>query len=362
MASLLLPQDTLQWDLFCRVIDNLGDIGVCWRLAADLAQRGDRVRLITDEPAALAWMAPGGHPRVQVRRWCDDGVVSAHADGVVSAHADVVVEAFGCELPAPCVSAMQQRQPAPVWLNLEHLSAEAFVERCHGLPSPQASGLRKWFFYPGFSAHTGGLLREPGLLQRRRRFDRRDWLNTMGLTPRSDEQVVSLFCYDNPCLPHLLADLAVQPTLLLLTAAVAQQPWMPKLQAQGLRVQVLPWLSQADYDHLLWSCDLNWVRGEDSLVRALWAGVPWVWQAYVQHDLAHHAKVLALLDRLNLPAEVAALWRAWNGLPECDWPGLPPAAQRQHWQRAAADRGAGLDQQPDLATALRAFAQQQLKP
>ena len=30
------------WDLFCRVIDNHGDLGVCWRLARDLAARGER--------------------------------------------------------------------------------------------------------------------------------------------------------------------------------------------------------------------------------------------------------------------------------------------------------------------------------
>ena len=34
----------------------------------------------------------------------------------------------------------------------------------------------------------------------------------------------------------------------------------------------LPWLTQPDYDRLLWSADLNFVRGEDSLVRAIWAG------------------------------------------------------------------------------------------
>jgi hypothetical protein len=28
-----MPAMQLHWDIFCRVIDNFGDIGVCWRLA-----------------------------------------------------------------------------------------------------------------------------------------------------------------------------------------------------------------------------------------------------------------------------------------------------------------------------------------
>jgi len=54
----------MHWDLFCRVVDNFGDIGVCWRLAADLATRGDAVRLWCDDASALAWMAPDGAPGV----------------------------------------------------------------------------------------------------------------------------------------------------------------------------------------------------------------------------------------------------------------------------------------------------------
>ncbi|MEO7887531.1 MAG: elongation factor P maturation arginine rhamnosyltransferase EarP, partial [Polaromonas sp.] len=45
---------SLQWDIFCKVIDNFGDIGVCWRLAADLASRGHKVRLWVDDASALA--------------------------------------------------------------------------------------------------------------------------------------------------------------------------------------------------------------------------------------------------------------------------------------------------------------------
>jgi len=331
------------WDLFCKVVDNFGDVGVCWRLACDLAARGESVRLVIDDASALAWMAPGDAAGVQVLPWpgpCAPG--------------DVVVETFGCDPPPAFVAAMAQRDPAPVWINLEYLSAEAYVERSHALPSPRHDGLVKWFYFPGFTPGTGGLLREPGLIERRERFDRDTWLAGQGIERRPGERLVSLFCYDNPALPALLADLAREPTLLLLTPGHAQR--QVAAAPMGVRLARLPWLTQAGFDELLWSCDLNLVRGEDSLVRALWAGSPFVWQAYPQHDGAHAAKVEALLAAMAAAPAVAAVWRAWNGLggrdPAALWPALPALGP---WRASIEAWRQGLLGQPDLTSALLAF-------
>jgi uncharacterized repeat protein (TIGR03837 family) len=337
----------MRWDLFCRVIDNFGDIGVCWRLAADLGARGHEVRLHVDDAAALAWMAPQGAPGVQVLAWTDDP--PAHPP------ADVVVEAFGCELPTALVERMAERPP--VWINLEYLSAEDYVERCHGLPSPQRNGMTKWFFYPGFTPRTGGLLREPGLMAERDAFDRRTWLSAQGFAPAAGERVVSLFCYDNPALPRLLQALAAEPTLLLLTPGPAQRQALPLLDAQGrlgaLRARPLPWLPQPAFDRLLWSCDLNFVRGEDSFVRAQWAGAPFVWQIYPQHDGVHAGKLDAFLGRFGAGPPVRALWHAWNALGL--WPdALPPPGD---WAAACRAWRETLLAQQDLTTQLLGFVQ-----
>lgn len=309
MAPAPPPATAPHWDLFCRVIDNFGDVGVCWRLAADLAARGQRVRLFVDDASALAWMAPGGHPGVQV-------LAFDAASGC--SPAPVVVEAFGCDPPSAYVQVMATAPLAPVWLNLEYLSAEAYVERSHTLPSPQRNGLTKFFFYPGFTAHTGGLLREADLAARQAAFKAEDWLLAQGIGRRPGERLVSLFCYAEPppgALQAVLQALAAQPTCVLLTPTAqallntAAPPWR-----DTLRLHTLPWLSQRDYDHLLWACDLNFVRGEDSLVRAHWAGKPFVWHIYPQHDGAHAGKLQALLQRMPGPPEVACLWRSWNGL------------------------------------------------
>lgn len=313
----------LLWDLFCRVIDNHGDLGVCWRLARELAVRGQRVRLWVDDAAALTWMAPqalaGGGPGVQVLAWDEASRAERLA---VLMPADVWVEAFGCELP-PAFVAAHAAKPPPVWLNLEYLSAEPWVERMHALPSPvlrgPAAGWTKWFFYPGFTPATGGLLRERDLSARQAVFDRAAWLQAQGL-PWQGERLISLFCYEPPALGALLALLAggPEPVRLLVTAgrataAVRQQ--LGDAQSGQLKVSYLPYLPQTAYDELLWAADLNFVRGEDSLVRALWAGAPLVWQLYPQpEDDAHHAKLAAFLDWLQAPPALRALHRVWNAV------------------------------------------------
>ncbi|MEX8517911.1 MAG: elongation factor P maturation arginine rhamnosyltransferase EarP [Leptothrix sp. (in: b-proteobacteria)] len=314
-----------RWDVFCRVIDNHGDLGVCWRLARDLAGRGHSVRLWVDEPDALAWMAPAGCAGVEVLPWREPQVeqlVAALPADPLRAVGDVVVEAFGCDPPPSFLARMAARPVAPVWINLEYLSAESYVERSHRLASPQwrgpAAGLTKWFFYPGFTAATGGLLRESGLLAERDGWREQDAVPA--------ERRVLLFCYDNPRLPAWLTALAADaaPVRLLLTPGFATrqvQAWAQIENQRGaLALQGLPYVSQPEFDRLLWCSDLNLVRGEDSLVRAIWAGRPFIWQIYPQDDAAHADKLEAFLDLYldgadaDLALALRWVFRAWNGL------------------------------------------------
>lgn len=344
------------WDLFCRVIDNHGDVGVCWRLAANLASRGEQVRLWIDDARALAWMAPEGAAGVQVLPWPSAGDVKLPTAG------DVAIEAFGCDLPEVFVGLMAAREPPPVWINLEYLSAQAYVERSHGLPSPQSSGaargLMKWFFYPGFTVATGGLLREAELAHQQAAFDRPGWLKAQGIDLRAGEQVVALFSYAGAPLPQLLSSLAHQPALLLSCPGPAQHELAGLPLPSTIRHHALPWLSQPDFDRLLWSADLNLVRGEDSFVRAMWAGRPFVWHIYPQDDGAHVEKLGAFLGAFDHIASdghagPARAWmRAWNGLGP--WPKEPmdgPAwsAECERWR-------AHLLGQTDLCTQLIRFA------
>ena len=348
----------MRWDIFCRVIDHHGDLGLCWRLSADLAARGETVRLWVDDPLALVWMAPHGARGVTVIRWVDP--LPDVEPG------DVVVEAFGCDPPPAFVARMPSRAPAPVWINLEYLSAETYVERSHGLASPQArgagAGLAKWFFYPGFTGATGGLLREAHALAARD-SGTAHWLAAQGVTLREGERRISLFAYADAPLAPLFDLLDTEPTLVLLAAGAAQVPALALFDDQQrrgshLRAQVLPWFDHAGYDCLLRACDLNFARGEDSIVRAMWAGVPFVWQIYAQADGVHVAKLDALLERMtagSAPALATALrqlWRAWNGLGP--WPTALPDAPG--WQALCSVWHDQLANQSDLTSQLIGFA------
>jgi uncharacterized repeat protein (TIGR03837 family) len=357
----------MRWDIFCRVIDNFGDVGVCWRLSAELARRGEQVRLWLDDPQALAWMAPGALqgsvPNIELRIWTAP-LPAGQADP--QPPADVWIEAFGCEPPAECIEALAARVAggahAPVWINLEYLSAESYVERSHRLPSPvmsgPARGLGKWFFYPGFTARTGGLLREPDLLARQAAFDTEARLAELRLPVRPAARRVSLFCYEPAALPAVLrqAGQSAVPSDWLVTPGRAWQAVQQTAPpGPGCRLHALPLLSQRDFDHLLWACDLNFVRGEDSLARALWAGRPFVWHIYPQHDGAHHAKLEAFLDWLQAPPSLRAFHLTWNGIgPQAAvWPDAGTLADWHGCARAARER---LLAQADLCSQLVGFA------
>jgi len=317
-------------------------------------------------------MAPQGCTGVTVHAWPTDATVQALAQNTSLAVGDVVVEAFGCELPE-AFQALLVQDPSPVWINLEYLSAEGYVARSHGLASPvmsgPARGMTKWFYFPGFTPDTGGLLREPDLPTRQAAFQRQAWLSALPLDKpiAQNERLISLFCYEPAALPELLTQLsqADAPTRLLVpqgrpsaaVAAATQALHMPSSGAAQLHISQLPYLSQTDFDHLLWACDFNFVRGEDSLVRALWAGQPFAWHIYPQDDLAHHDKLRAFEAALDMPADLRKFHAVWNDLETGPLPALSRTAI-DNWRGWSHQTQQRLLAQTDLTSQLVSFAAQ----
>lgn len=373
-----------RWNIFCRVVDNFGDIGVCWRLARTLAvHHGKTVRLWLDDVGALRKICPQrflqcGNPvfdGVEIHRW--------EAPFELVADDDVVIEAFGCELPEACLATMASAALPPLWINLEYLSAEDWVSGCHRMRSPHPRlPLVKHFFFPGFTADTGGLLREPRLFADRDVFQANPSLRARVLADLAgrdlpqDATTISLFSYEQAQLHGLMRAWAAdrRPVVVLVpegrvVPGLARYFGTETLQCGdwrecgSLAVRVIPFTDQTAYDRLLWACDLNFVRGEDSFVRAQWAARPFIWQLYAQADNAQAAKLEAFLklftDGLSPPAAAAlvAFWRAWNGYadPAACWRDfssvLPEIAfHAGHWSQA-------LGQQQDLASALVDFSE-----
>jgi uncharacterized repeat protein (TIGR03837 family) len=286
-------------------------------------------------------------------------------------------------LPDSYLDAMQASDSPPVWVNLEYLSAEAWVEGTHGLPSPQPQRpLRRWFYFPGFTPGTGGLIRERDLLARRdvHRSDpsaHQTLWASLGLSALPvNALTVSLFCYPGAALVPLLARWAdddapvvcivpegvVDAALAAFFAGDAPRAGETR-RAGALTLAVAPFVDQDAFDRRLWTCALNFVRGEDSFMRAQWAARPLVWHIYPQDARAHTVKLDAFLDRytkgLDPQASVALrrFWHAFNdGAAAEAWGplrGSLPALSRH-----AADWAQSLAEQRDLASGLVAFVKE----
>lgn len=350
----------MRWDIFCRVIDNYGDAGVCWRLAADLSQRGEQVRLIIDEPAVLAQLTGTrtDQPKVEVRSWPDKDERSDPSD-----IADVVIEAFACDPPPRYIEAMVTRAEVgapPVWVNLEYLSAEDWVGRHHRLPSPHPRyPLTKYFYFPGFTPDSGGLLREPDAVKT---CSEGIW----GGNDPAQPLRIFLFCYSQPALQAWI-DALDGVSLSVATCPAAEQMTAPGFHVpEQVTIQHLSFLPQSAFDAVLRQHDLLFVRGEDSFVRAQWAAKPVFWQIYPQDNGAHLEKLRAFYIRYWDPALLNPEARqilmdfllSWNGTGDVDacgrlWPRiiqmLPALRENaRRWREK-------LLQQPDLVTQLQAF-------
>jgi uncharacterized repeat protein (TIGR03837 family) len=364
-------------DLFCRVVDNYGDIGICWRLARQLLrEHGLVVTLFVDDLASFKRICPPVDTAAE--RQQVDGVTVRHwrdQDGVYSKDevADIVIEFFAVDIPPGYIDAMAQCEPRPVWFNLEGLTAEEWVEGCHRLPSMQPRSMMKYFFFPGFTGKTGGLPREAELEQQRLQFQPAPFLRQLGLTEAEMASTkVSLFCYPHAPVSALFEawQASAAPITCLVPEGVAADAVRAFLGESdnvatrgALTVRVLPFVPQPDYDKLLWACDLNFVRGEDSFVRAQWAGKPFIWHIYPQDENLHHKKLRAFLDRYagELPG-LAGFALRWNGAPvdggsdnwAASWAALAAetgaaTARAAAWQQQMLSHG-------DLASNMLAFA------
>ncbi len=295
----------MRWDIFCQIVDNYGDAGVCWRLARSLSSlHGQDVRIFCDDLATLNLLASGVDrsigQKIDLQPWEASFSNARHPVETP----DIVIEAFGCSLPERYLASLLISPKKPIIINLEYLSAEPWIVDFHGKPSPQAHGIPKYFFFPGFQDDSGGLLLDP---------IPQDFNITVNQVPdalkpawqelRTQAKRISIFCYPGAPLRQWLLNLGSTGEYFDVILTYGQAELMQLSSGQALNlppsIQLLsvPFVSQDEYDWLLSQCDFNIVRGEDSFVRAQLAGKPFIWHIYPQQDRAHEAKLAAFLDR-----------------------------------------------------------------
>lgn len=292
------------YDIFCKIVDNYGDIGVCWRLAKQLANETPlKVRLFIDDFAVASKLIPRlnfNQPNQLI-----ENIEILHFNQVDTLPADVIIEAFSCGLPEPYLQQAAVRKCT--WINVDYLSAEHWVDDFHAKPSPHPSlSLTRYFFFPGFTPQTGGLIREKNLLSQRDAFQadlsrQAAFWQRIGVNEVNASALkVSLFCYPQANIADLIAALEhhTQPVMLLVAnnKLLTEFNTLFSKQRENPTIVQLPFLTQEDFDCLLWACDLNFVRGEDSWIRAIWAAKPFIWQPYIQTENTHFLKLKAFID------------------------------------------------------------------
>jgi uncharacterized repeat protein (TIGR03837 family) len=353
-----MPNIRVRWDVFCKIVDNYGDIGVCWRLVKQLVQEHHlQVQLWVDDLHIAKKIIP--ELDVAQNSQVIEGVRISHwqENTRYEMAAEVVIEAFGCGLPASYLAKMNA---SSVWVNLEYLSAENWVADFHGRHAVH-DALKRYFYFPGFTPATGGLIRE-------------SHLSIASNHQEGDTLKVSLFCYQSAPVRTLLLALskAQHKTTLFLPVDDYLQRYADifgeaellagdTLTLGALTVNVLPFLSQEEYDELLRSCDVNFVRGEDSWVRGIWAGKPMIWQPYVQEEGTHFDKLNAFLGLFYADCEVECgaiirdIYIAWSDgrFNAAHWDAL--FACLPAWQECVERQNKTLFKQPDLASKLVIF-------
>ena len=294
----------MRWDIFCQIVDNYGDAGVCWRLARSLSSiHGQEVRIFCDDLPTLNLLASGVDrsikDKIDLQPWEASYANARHPVQTP----DVVIEAFGCDLPERYMAGLFIAPVKPLIINLEYLSAETWITDFHGKASPQSHGIPKYFFFPGFQDEVGGLLLDPipqkGQLVK---LQIPNDLKEIWSELRPNAKRISVFCYPGAPLKKWLESLGTlgKGVDVLLAYGHAEQLNLygeqPISLPKNIQLHSMPFVSQDEYDWVLSQCDFNIVRGEDSFVRAQLAGKPFIWHIYPQEDHAHEVKLAAFLD------------------------------------------------------------------
>ena len=294
----------MRWDIFCQIVDNYGDAGICWRLARSLSSlHGQEVRIFCNDLPTLNLLASGSDEalshKIDLQPW-----EASHSNARHPVQApDVVIEAFGCDLPERYLAGLFIAPVKPIIINLEYLSAEPWVSEFHAKASPQSHGIPKYFFFPGFQDDVGGLLLDPippegsEVAQLIPKSLKSIWLK---LRPKAKR--ISIFCYPGAPLRKWiedLGDLGENVDVLLAHGHVELLKFYDEKPLElpaNIQLFSMPFVSQDEYDWVLSQCDFNIVRGEDSFIRAQLAGKPFIWHIYPQEDRAHEVKLTAFLD------------------------------------------------------------------
>ncbi|MFR9019532.1 MAG: elongation factor P maturation arginine rhamnosyltransferase EarP [Fusobacterium sp.] len=311
-------------DIFCEIIDNFGDIGVVYRISKELKKifQNVRIRIVLNRLEEFKAI----NKKVKDVDYQEiDGLICVTEKYVKEnmesfGVSDVFIEAFGCNVPEEYVKAAKEN--SKLWINLEYLSGEKWIEDFHLCESLiDSKTLKKIFFMPGFSEKSGGVIIDSGFLERMKYGkENRDevfkkYFKDFDL---KDKFIGTVFSYEKN-FENLLKTLKnyEKETVLLLMGEKTQKSFSEILKKNltedygnivkygKITMIYSDFFSQEEYEEIISASDFNFTRGEDSFVRGIILGKPFMWHIYLQEEKAHMDKIKAFTERFKESVEVS---------------------------------------------------------
>lgn len=311
-------------DIFCEIIDNFGDIGVVYRISKELKKifQNVRIRIVLNRLEEFKAI----NKKVKDVDYQEiDGLICVTEKYVKEnmesfGVSDVFIEAFGCNVPEEYVKAAKEN--SKLWINLEYLSGEKWIEDFHLCESLiDSKTLKKIFFMPGFSEKSGGVIIDSGFLERMKYGkENRDevfkkYFKDFDL---KDKFIGTVFSYEKN-FENLLETLKnyKKETVLLLMGEKTQKSFSEILKKNltedygnivkygKITMIYSDFFSQEEYEEIISASDFNFTRGEDSFVRGIVLGKPFMWHIYLQEEKAHMDKIKAFTERFKESVEVS---------------------------------------------------------
>lgn len=311
-------------DIFCEIIDNFGDIGVVYRISKELKKifQNVRIRIVLNRLEEFKAI----NKKVKDVDYQEiDGLICVTEKYVKEnmesfGVSDVFIEAFGCNVPEEYVKAAKEN--SKLWINLEYLSGEKWIEDFHLCESLiDSKTLKKIFFMPGFSEKSGGVIIDSDFLERMKYGkENRDevfkkYFKDFDL---KDKFIGTVFSYEKN-FENLLETLKnyEKETVLLLMGEKTQKSFSEILKKNltedygnivkygKITMIYSDFFSQEEYEEIISASDFNFTRGEDSFVRGIVLGKPFMWHIYLQEEKAHMDKIKAFTERFKESVEVS---------------------------------------------------------
>ena len=280
-------------DIFCQVIDNYGDVGVAYRLAREFKRvyPNKKLRFVINQIEELNL----------IRKSEDIEIILYKDISKIENSADLIIESFGCEIPKEYMDKALKK--SKLIINLEYFSAEKWVDDFHLQESFLGGNLKKYFFIPGLSKKSGGILLDNEFLERKKKVEanKEYYLEKFEIKEKYD-LIGSVFSYEKN-FDSLIEELKkLNKKVILLILSEKTQKNFIKYFDNGnnydkIKFVKLPFFTYDKYEELLALCDFNLVRGEDSFVRALLLGKPFLWHIYPQGENTHIKKLESFLEK-----------------------------------------------------------------